>query len=178
MININSEIRTTDKILRVAMYKIYSGKCFYTGRPISFEDVHIDHILAQKNGGKNCIGNYTLCCSEINLRKNNSNDDYFVERVTLINNLLFSNKVVSEYNNIYMNNQIYNGYININHFVKEKGILHSERAKFVQKAKRNVPFVEIYPQIPNKNGIIEHQTKKRFFFDKNHLNSFYKTWQP
>ena len=174
MIDEKTELPVYDKKLRLSLYKVYNGRCFYTGRNLSIEDIHIDHILPRSKGGKDCIENYVLCCSDINILKNDTVDDFFVERVTLINKLLFCKKVVEEYNNLTINGQLLEGYININDYVKKNKIHSSIRNKFVQSAKRNLEYIEHIPLKRNRNGSTIHNPKKRFYFEEKSLIDLFK----
>lgn len=174
MINAQTELTIYDKKLRISLYKVYNGKCFYTGRNLSIEDIHVDHILPKSKGGRNCIENYVLCCADINVAKKDIVDDYFVERITLINNLLFCNKVVDEYNSLTVNGQLLEGYVNVNDFVKKKQIQSSARNKFVQSAKRNLKYIEYIPTKRNRNGSTIHNPRKRFYFEEKALVRFYE----
>lgn len=174
MIDAQTELPIYDKRLRLALYKVYNGKCFYTGRNLSIEDIHVDHILPKSKGGRDCIENYVLCCADINLAKNDIVEEFFVERITLINKLLFCKKVVEEYNSLTVNGQLIEGYINVNDFVKKNKIPSSARNKFVQSAKRNLEYIEYIPTKRNRNGSTIHNPKKRFYFEEKALVRFYK----
>lgn len=174
MVTLQTEIKKTDIYLRKVMYSVYDGKCFYTGRQIEFEDMHIDHILPIATGGKNCIENYVLTCGYINIKKTDKTDNLFVERVSLINKMLFSEKVVSEYNNLVLNAQIGEGMININDFLRVKNLnTHPKRYTFVQSAKRNLPYTEYRPLASVQYGRTGLSTKKRFYFDKSLLQIYF-----
>jgi hypothetical protein len=41
----NKPVNKNDKIIRAALFLEYDGKCFYTGLPLRFQDMHIDHII-------------------------------------------------------------------------------------------------------------------------------------
>jgi len=60
---------TNDPTLRKAIYKAFEGKCFYTGRKVSFANMHIDHVVPKSKGSEDSIFNYVLSCSDINLAK-------------------------------------------------------------------------------------------------------------
>lgn len=36
-----------DPCLRLAIYEAYSGKCFYTGKPVSYKDFEVDHVIPE-----------------------------------------------------------------------------------------------------------------------------------
>jgi len=174
MINSTSEIATSDIKLRKAIYSVFDGTCFYTGRRIPFEEIHIDHILPKSSGGKNNIENYVLCCGYINRKKNGNHTDEFVERVVQINKLIFVGKVVSEYNNLEVNHQIEESMININDFLRNYNFSnHPKRVAFVQLAKRNLEYLVHRPQTKGY-GRLGLSTKKRFYFDKATLEKLFK----
>jgi 5-methylcytosine-specific restriction endonuclease McrA len=68
-INEKTTIHRLDPFLRKAIYQSFDGKCFYTGRDVPFEEMHIDHIIPLDVGGKDCIENYVLSCQQINQKK-------------------------------------------------------------------------------------------------------------
>lgn len=81
MVEINEEnfpsewnIPISDKKLRKAVFKAFKGKCFYSGRTLTLENMHIDHVIPRAKGGPDNIYNYALCADEINLVKNKSLD--------------------------------------------------------------------------------------------------------
>lgn len=100
MIDENSVIPTTDKLLRSAMYIAFGGKCFYTNRYLAFDGFHIDHIVPKSAGGKDCVSNYVLCSPHINHKKRDKHIDKFAELGLELNRLLFVNRVIKCYNQI------------------------------------------------------------------------------
>lgn len=64
-----SRITTTCNMVRKAVYRAYSGRCFYTGSKISFDNFHIDHLVPDAKGGADCFSNYVACRPDINLAK-------------------------------------------------------------------------------------------------------------
>ena len=96
-ISIYTNIGTNDKHLRLAIYTVHSGICFYTGRRITPEEMHIDHIKPVSKGGKDCIANYVLSCGQINIRKKDKYSEKFGKVVTELNILLFAESVLQEY---------------------------------------------------------------------------------
>lgn len=178
MITAQSEVSTNNPYLRKAMYSVYDGKCFYTGRTIPFDDIHIDHIIPKARGGKDCVENYVLCCGYINCKKNDKSDSLFVERISLINKLLFVEKVVSEYNNLCLNGAIEASMVNINDFLRNYKLHnHPKRTTFVQGAKRNLPYIEYRPMASPQNGKKGLSTKKRFYFDKDSLQQYFNKFK-
>jgi len=78
------------------MYKVYKGRCFYTGEDLI--DFEIDHILPKSAGGKDCISNYVLCKKRVNRLKHNKTNDNFNNVVLETVNLLYTDKIVSYIN--------------------------------------------------------------------------------
>ena len=178
MITAQSEVSANNPYLRKAMYSVYDGKCFYTGRTIQFDDIHIDHIIPKARGGKDCIENYVLCCGYINCKKNDKLDLFFVERISLINKLLFVEKVVSEYNNLHLNGLIEGSMININDFLRSYNLhTHRKGNAFVQGAKRNLPYIEYRPMASPTSGKSGLSTKKKFYFDIDSLQQYFNKFK-
>lgn len=136
MINKESTIFTDDPILRIAMYEVYEAKCFYTGMILNIDEFNIDHINPKNKGGKNCISNYVLCSSRINRIKNDKVNEYFIERVTLINTLLFVENVVNTYNNIVLNRKLAKGKYSIDTFAKENNLTLPQKQKLVRELRK------------------------------------------
>ena len=126
-INIYSEISTNDKFLRIAIHRAFDGKCFYTGRLVSLSDMHIDHINPLSNGGKNCISNYVLSCSYINLKKNGKASFDFINVTTKLNELVFCDLVLKEFcvlsinDELLSSNGITENHVEISQYLKERG---------------------------------------------------------
>jgi len=70
-----------DPTLRKAIYKAFHGKCFYTGRSVSFKNMHIDHVEPKSKGGEDCVYNYVLSCPDINCDKVNRCDPEILQRL-------------------------------------------------------------------------------------------------
>jgi hypothetical protein len=115
----DDDIAVSDKHLRHAMYIAFGGKCFYTGRHVPFEEMHIDHVKPLCKGGRNCIANYVLSCQDINLLKNGRHSDQFEKVVTEVISLLFADKVLSVMNDIGLN---IDGFIKINDWLRDQNI--------------------------------------------------------
>lgn len=74
-----------EDILRLAIFDAYKGKCFYTGKPVSYQDFEIDHIIPESlardiekirnrldlgdDFNINSIENLVPCRPGLNLRK-------------------------------------------------------------------------------------------------------------
>lgn len=163
MINSKTDIKTSDLTLRKVMYQVYDGKCFYTGVNLLFDEIHIDHINPVINGGNNCIENYVLCSQYINLKKNGKKDDYFIERVSLINNLLFVDKVVEVYNEYKQNefiNEEYNYSIDL--FCKQSNINISGKNKILMNLRKYnkviaMRYIKTTGKISSKNRLFANK---------------------
>ena len=120
MVDIFETIPTSDNLLRQAMFIAFDGKCFYTGRDVAFDEMHIDHIRPRSKGGKDCIANYVLCCQEINLKKRDRHADSFEEVVAETVKLLFADRVASVLDDLRMNT---GGFVRPNDWLRENGII-------------------------------------------------------
>lgn len=122
MITSKTIIETKDEFLRKAMYEVFGGKCFYTGRDLKFEDIHIDHIKPKSKGGEDIIENYVLCSMSINKHKSGRYEYDFVKVVSEINKLVFVNSVVETYNSMYDNSKVMEHHKMVKEFLNEKNI--------------------------------------------------------
>ena len=68
--------------------------------------------------------------------KNDKVDEYFIERVTLINTLLFVDDVVNTYNNIAFNRKLAKGKYSIDTFAKENNLTLSQKQKLVRELRK------------------------------------------
>ena len=136
MISIFEPIPITDRLLRRAVFVAFGGKCFYSGRDVSFDEMHIDHIRPKSKGGQDCISNYALCCQEINFRKNGKHSDSFEQVVTEVVKLLFATKVASVLDDLRMNGQ----FVRPNDWLRDKGIAEKSprwhRLRYAMKTQR------------------------------------------
>ena len=170
----HTKILKVDTILRRAMYSVYDGKCFYTGRHVKFTDIHIDHIIPHSIGGADCIDNYVMTCGYINLKKSNRYTKKLIAMVKELNSLLFVDKVVKEYINFSLNEDIDNGLIDITTFIKRKGFAnHPKRIVFVRFASRNLAVNKI--SMINKQGLPSTR-KKKLFVNKNQLEVLFDNY--
>lgn len=55
--------------LRKALYEAYEGKDFYTGKPIEFEQMSIDHVIPRSLGGPDHVANYVPTTGATNSAK-------------------------------------------------------------------------------------------------------------
>ena len=154
MIDANEEISTADKLLRQAVYIAFDGKCFYTGRDVPFEEMHIDHIIPIARGGRNCISNYVMTCQYINLRKNALSSVEFQKIVKEIVFLVFVPKVKTVYSDLSHNKE---GFVQINDWLRDNGIIEGSkdwfRARNILRDKNKIPHIEKI--LPNKSrGIL------------------------
>jgi len=161
-----TEILKTDKLLRKVMFEVYDGKCFYTGRKLKFEDFDIDHIVPLSKDGKNNIENYVVSSPYINMKKNNKYDEDFVKVIKSINNLLFTDKVVSIYNTLKLNKSILDEMVDISDFIREKGFTrHNKKQNFSYYIQRKLTIMREH--YITKNGAKSRKCK--LFVDRREL---------
>ena len=86
---------TTDPDLRVAIFEVFKGKCFWSGRDVQQDDFEVDHVVPVSKGGKDEIENFVLSDSDINKQKSDLIDTDFVERVLYIVRTVYAPRVVS-----------------------------------------------------------------------------------
>jgi DNA-binding XRE family transcriptional regulator len=98
MINKETTIKTNNRELRKCIYVAHSKKCFYTGVLLNENEFDIDHILPVSLGGKDNISNYVLSSIKANRRKSNKYDIEITNKLILLNELLFVQKVIDLYN--------------------------------------------------------------------------------
>lgn len=159
MITADTEIHTNDIFLRKAIYIVHKGRCFYSGRDVSLDDMHIDHIQPRKLGGGNNINNYVLCCQELNLSKSASFSVDFLDVVTAFNKLVYVDKVVELYNELKFNNLHFKDYIEINEYCKKHKIIH--KGRFIQRAKNKLKVIR---------QPVLNQTRNRMYFKADDLD--------
>ena len=110
-------IPISNKTLRSAMYVIHAGRCFYTGRHVSQDDMEIDHILPRSLGGEDCIENYVLTSKSLNVLKGNTVVAEMVDRMKYINKCCYASRVVAEYLRL---SPYPHGYVTLRDYLKEK----------------------------------------------------------
>lgn len=93
-----NNIPTSDKNLRDIMHNVFGGKCFWTGRKITKEEMVIDHVLPQLLGGKDSIYNYVITTQSINSKKATKVGDE-IERILYIVKLCYAEKVKEKLEN-------------------------------------------------------------------------------
>jgi 5-methylcytosine-specific restriction endonuclease McrA len=59
------------------LWKAQRGLCAMTGRRLSRDSAHLDHITAKARGGTDAIGNLRWVCIEANLAKRELSDEEF-----------------------------------------------------------------------------------------------------
>lgn len=161
MVTSKSKIHINDPILRRAMYEVFDGKCFYTGRAIMFNDIHIDHIVPKSIGGEDCIENYVLCSQYINLKKNDRIDGWRIEIIKETNLALFSHKVVKVYNYIYYNEICINESIELREYFKNTKVSQEIRSKISSRlnASKNIFSIKMDRIVDGKVS-----KRKRIFY--------------
>jgi len=170
----HTEIIVADPVLRKSLYSAHDGQCFYTGRYVAFEDMHIDHIIPRAKGGKNCIANYVLTCGAINIRKSAKHSEKFAVMAVELNELIYVDTVVEEYRNLLINKDVLDGMVNISSFLKAVGYgKHKKKTSFTQFALRNIASVKTGRVLPD--GTV---TKRpRFYFVKEELQQLFDEYQ-
>lgn len=74
--------------VRRIVYDRYDGKCAICGKPISYEEMTIDHIIPKSRGGERFFSNMQCTCDSCNLMKHYLTQEEFYKkllRVTLHN---------------------------------------------------------------------------------------------
>lgn len=156
-------IRTSDKILRQAIFKAHDGKCFYTGREMDFNSFHIDHIDPRSKGGGDYVENYVPCCQDINLRKNGRRLPLLISVSLEANKALFVQNVIDLYADIELSDQISKEYIWITAYIRKHGI--KKAVSFRQYARYQFTGLRITK--PN-------QKKPKIFYKISELDSIVK----
>jgi len=166
MITKDTEIQKTDGALRKAIYIVFDGKCFYTGRQVTFEEMHIDHIYPKIKGGKDCIANYVLCCPYMNFKKNDIIHDKLMQVSYQCVQAFFVEKVVALYNNITSNVAYFNTHIEINTFLdKQKNGNQQIKEYFRNFLRTKLVSIKLKPYLQNgKTGV-----KNRLYYDKKEI---------
>lgn len=168
-----TEIELSDYFLRRAIYDTFEGKCFYTGRDVSFDEMDIDHILPKSKGGANCIANYVLSCNYINNKKKASFYENLIKISIEVVNTLFADKVVDRYNSLRMNDLVLDEHIEINTFINDKLMID----KFIDNrlrsyVRQNLIPIKIFPiTLRGKRGV-----KPKLFYNKKEIEILYHKW--
>ena len=69
------KISISNPHVRKAIYRAYKGQCFFTGRPVSEEDMAIDHLIPKSKGGEDSLENFVLTFHDLNSGKSNKLDN-------------------------------------------------------------------------------------------------------
>lgn len=90
----NHIYKTSNKHLRKAMFSVFGGKCFYSGRPVAENDFEIDHVVPKSKGGENSVYNYVLVAKNINRKKHNKYDAEAATKILYIVRITYAPKVL------------------------------------------------------------------------------------
>lgn len=168
LVSETTELQLNNKFLRLAIYKVFNGKCFYTGRSVSFANMHIDHIVPKSKGGENNINNYVLSCQDINLMKNGHFIHKDLVAIAVQTNIsLFAPNVVNVYNDLIMNeNILIEGYVELNFFLHKHKLQND--ATFRQKC-----YTKLIPIKMKKEG----QRRNKLFYKELELSRLFKNYK-
>ena len=86
----------SDPNVRKAVYKAYKGRCFFTGRLLTEEEMVIDHLIPKSKGGPDSFDNYVLTFHDLNLGKSNKFDER-LERMQWIVKKVYAPRARKEY---------------------------------------------------------------------------------
>lgn len=78
-----------ERILRIALYEAFEGIDFYTGEPLPYEFMSIDHVLPKSLGGPNNVANYVPTTGAVNSKKGNSFDYNNLEDLKMIRDVYY-----------------------------------------------------------------------------------------
>lgn len=67
-------VPTSSPVLRAATYEAFGGRCFWTGQEVGFDEMHIDHVVPQAEGGPDSPYNYVLSSVRANARRGSDFD--------------------------------------------------------------------------------------------------------
>ena len=175
MITSKTVIETKDEFLRKAMYEVFGGKCFYTGRDLKFEEMHIDHIYPKSKGGEDIIENYVLCSININKHKSGRYEYDFVKVVSEINKLVFVNSVVETYNSMYDNSKVMEHHKMVKEFLNEKNIKQPiERLRFTNFMRMSKTFNAIKIKPLRQTG--KQAKRNDLYYHINDLERGFEQW--
>ena len=90
---------------RAAFYYGFDGKCFYTGRELSIDNFHLDHIMPRSRGGADELYNLVLSSPAVNSSKGDSVNLVLIERSVNDVKDIYAPKVL-EYYHSHKNNII------------------------------------------------------------------------
>lgn len=66
---LNLKAMKREKTQKEKLWEESTGHCIYCGRPVSLEDMEIDHIVPLSAGGENCYDNKVCSCPACNANK-------------------------------------------------------------------------------------------------------------
>ncbi|MEM4702878.1 MAG: HNH endonuclease domain-containing protein [Candidatus Pacearchaeota archaeon] len=87
-------IPINDPVLREAIYRAFKGRDYYTGEPITREDMVIDHIVPRCYGGLDNVYNYVLTSKRVNSTKSDKFDPDAVFGVLYIVSTRYAKRVL------------------------------------------------------------------------------------
>ena len=64
-----------------SLYKRYGGRCAICGKPVSYDDMTVDHIVPLSQGGNNHFANLQLACLPCNRMKADCNSQQFYKKL-------------------------------------------------------------------------------------------------
>ena len=82
------------KNIRMLLKENQNDRCFYCGGKSPSQG---DHVYAKSLGGKDCISNMVLACSDCNQLKSNHNIEAFRERLSFSKSVLSDHLTFSQY---------------------------------------------------------------------------------
>jgi len=88
-------IHVSDKALRKAIFSVFGGRCFYSGRDLNKDNFHIDHIVPKNKGGEDSVFNYVPCDSQINISKSNKYKSEDVVGVLYLIKTVYAQRVIN-----------------------------------------------------------------------------------
>jgi CRISPR/Cas system Type II protein with McrA/HNH and RuvC-like nuclease domain len=161
---VQKSVSLTDIYLRKAIYKSFNGRCFYTGRKLTINNMEIDHIIPKSKGGKDVVSNYVLVCKYINVKKNNkilhNSNDFILNIVKDI----YLNKTLRLYKQYKYNTEKHK----IEKLIENKYSLNED----LEKQLVDIINKCIVLRIDNKYTIIE--LSKILELDRRHISDFEK----
>jgi len=141
----NDEYRIDNKRLRDAIFKVFGGKCFYTGQKVTKDNMAIDHVIPKSKGGKDSIYNYVLTTQYINSQKRAALNEEKVTTVLYLIETVYAPRIIKLLFNMPKEkyDEVQDTY---NYFVKlgynEKEIKNVKELMRITKAPKE--FVSVY----------------------------------
>ena len=81
---------------RTTIFNMLGGRCYYCGCELDFDNFHMDHFKAKKDGGK-VHNNLVPACPECNLCKNDLTIEEFRRKVSFDLFCTFQGKMIRKY---------------------------------------------------------------------------------